>query len=318
MKSKSDAKVVEQKADRSFVNQLFEFLRSQIDTFADSQREQVTSLVDAALRGSAIQMGSGGGAVVAAGPPGAHHHHHHHHRPAHHPSDLPQPLLGAAPRSPAGAPPLQLSMASTDDAAHHRVGAARGPAAGGGAAASTAPGVEAALNPAPEYQWAAQVGRRSGMPPSKVLRQESGSRTATPDRPTTRGTPSSGTRPSHAATVRVETWAASTDGGGGGGAGVRASYDGLPPPSAPLPTSLPEGQLPPLPPHSLVPAAATVQGGGVDGGVGVGATTRAQDAYARAVQPQQSLSHILESSPPGAYVPESMRRQIVPRPPAAR
>eukprot|EP01062_Namystynia_karyoxenos_P066034 TRINITY_DN60053_c0_g1_i1.p1 TRINITY_DN60053_c0_g1~~TRINITY_DN60053_c0_g1_i1.p1 ORF type:complete len:721 (+),score=225.04 TRINITY_DN60053_c0_g1_i1:93-2165(+) len=139
LKSKSDIKLLDQKADRAFVTQLFEFLRNKIDEVRDHHKESVERAMTLVTqhRNTAVTLSSkqqtddpdrqASQLLSIAGPP-------------------PPPPESAGPT-----PQQSPTMAKFHNTDHHGIGI-----------------IDAALNPKPEYQWASETQQRQGMAPGRT------------------------------------------------------------------------------------------------------------------------------------------------------
>ena len=136
LKSKTDSKITDQKADRAFVNSLFEFLRAKVEQFAENQSSDISRIVDATLRNQLVEGG----------------------RTRERSSTIFE-----------GIDPNRWSeqlMIGQDDPASH---ANRKPLS-----FEDKTKIDNALNPVPEYSWGATNGKRVGMPPNRNLRGGAG------------------------------------------------------------------------------------------------------------------------------------------------
>lgn len=138
LRSKSDTKQLEAKADRAFVTQLFEFLRGKVEQLVESQSKDIDAAVDQAFgsrqqltrRPQADAMGLqrvGSNAQMGGGT---------------------QNIMIGSPIQPTGDSPQRNTAERERDQSL----------------------INAALNPQPDYAWGSQQHQRQGMPPNRSLK----------------------------------------------------------------------------------------------------------------------------------------------------
>ncbi|KAJ9445295.1 hypothetical protein DIPPA_23195 [Diplonema papillatum] len=288
LKSKCDMKLLDLKADRAFVNSLFEFLRAKLEQFQEGQTAEVSRIVDFAVRAK----------LDGDDPPQARpkqKQQPHAHQPLQH---------GGSGKtgSDAGSSYHNLSVGA-DAPRQHSVHPT---------SLEDRAKIEAALNPHQEYQWG-NGAARAGMPPSRNLKGAAGGNAVPYRYDNVRGLDSRDGRSDKGDDERKTRSVLKAP-----VAKVRHDVQGSTIPGV-SPAGASGGQRTSFGSGSNV--ATWMDGAGdADDRQGLArqqsfpgsqppATTRSHEAYVKAVAvSHHELSHALEASPPDNYVPEAMRR----------